>query len=356
MPNNLNTGTPDPRATIYGQGLKPSQQPASQPTNVPQGMTQSAVPREGLFGDPIVNAQPQPGIQTSPGVSANVQVVEPPANPARQNILDLLDRNLTPQSTRQATSQNNVNPSNVNRNPAQPIIGSDGKPLTYEELAARYQASSGAGRAENDKVKEMEQKLEGYKAYEPIINAMQRDPNLINHMGEYYTEGNKTPANVLQKLGLPDDFVVDMDEAVKNPNSDSAKVFNESMKTVAKSAVGEYAQYRNKIDAQTNQKKEFQAATGLDDSKMAQFQEWGKGKKLKMTDLYALYQMEHGQPMATQIQNQENRNDLNYVNEVQNIPPSLGNMGSPGTGFSSDDQVFMEVFGINLEKQNLFGN
>jgi len=89
---------------------------------------------------------------------------------------------------------------------------------TEGNLMKRYQDSSREAKRLYEENKSME-------PYIPIINAMKEDPQLIRHVRGYFEGGGEAPKSMKERMGLDDDFIFDVDEALSNPESDSAKMF-----------------------------------------------------------------------------------------------------------------------------------
>ena len=88
-----------------------------------------------------------------------------------------------------------------------------------DNLEKRYSDSSREAKRLNSQLQEIE-------PYMPLLNAMKEDPNLINHVRDYFQGGGSAPESVKERLGLDEDFVFDYDEALSDPKSSSAKLFN----------------------------------------------------------------------------------------------------------------------------------
>ena len=87
-----------------------------------------------------------------------------------------------------------------------------------DALQKRYSDSSREAKRLNGKLNELE-------PYMPILDAMREDPNLIQHVRNYFEGGGQAPESMAQNMELPEDFQFDPDDAFTDPKSDSAKVF-----------------------------------------------------------------------------------------------------------------------------------
>ena len=83
----------------------------------------------------------------------------------------------------------------------------------------RYKDSQRGAQAMNNELKTL-------KPFVPVLNAMKQDSGLVQHVRDYFEGGGAPVKSVQERLGLAEDFVYDQTEALENPDSDSAKVFN----------------------------------------------------------------------------------------------------------------------------------
>ena len=86
-----------------------------------------------------------------------------------------------------------------------------------ETLQKRYSDSSREAKRLNGKLSELE-------PYMPLLDAMREDPNLIQHVRNYFEGGGQTPETMTERLNLDEDFAFDADDAFSKHESDSAKV------------------------------------------------------------------------------------------------------------------------------------
>ena len=96
----------------------------------------------------------------------------------------------------------------------------------------RYSDSSREAQRLNTDIKDL-------KPFVPVLEAMKNDSGLVEHVRDYLVNGGQPTKTVAEKLNLKEDFVFDGNEAVTDPNSDSAKVFNAQVDTVVNNKVGQ---------------------------------------------------------------------------------------------------------------------
>ena len=135
-------------------------------------------------------------------------------------------------------------------------------------------------KAENDKL----------KPYESLINVLEQDAELVNVVLDYLDKGTKP--NIKESLNLGDDFVFDMDEAISDPNSKSAQVFNTIVDKRADKRVSDTIgteRQKAKQAAQKrnlhNQTKEFVKTNDMNEGQFKDLSNWAQSHKLTWDDI-----------------------------------------------------------------------
>ena len=165
-------------------------------------------------------------------MSENVQVSNAPENGAPESAVGMssegffeaLDTQVNggiledaPPSSEQTTSQELENAGNQFLAEQQQKESPAEGQADIENLQKRYSDSSREAKRLSGRLSEIE-------PYMPILDAMREDPNLIQHVRNYFEGGGQAPQTMTEKLALPEDFVFDADDAFSTPDSDSAKV------------------------------------------------------------------------------------------------------------------------------------
>ena len=81
-----------------------------------------------------------------------------------------------------------------------------------------------------------------YKSVEsfvPVLEAMKNDGGLVDHVREYLVNGGKPAQSIQDQLKLGEDFVFDQQEAMSDPDSDSAKLMNAHVDGMVQNRVGQ---------------------------------------------------------------------------------------------------------------------
>ena len=189
------------------------------------------------------------------------------------------------EDTTEATQQSISDPEQVTRN--QETVGSnsvdwdnDGNP--YKK---RYADSS------REAVKLAEQ----YKSVEPfvpVLEAMKNDSGLVEHVRDYLVNGGQPSKTIQSSLGLDEDFIYNEQEAMADPNSDSAKLMNAHVDTIVQQRVGSMLQHekqnaskqaveRKRLDEEARFRKE----SGMSDNEYMEMVDWAKTHTLTLDDI-----------------------------------------------------------------------
>jgi FtsZ-binding cell division protein ZapB len=197
------------------------------------------------------------------------------------------------------------------------------------------------------------------KPFEPLMDVMRKDSGLITHIKDYLKDGGKPSKSVKEELGLDEDFHYDPNEALDNPESDSAKVFEAHVDKAVKGKVdGALKIERTKV-AQANAKnvlvKEanaFRTKHNIDNDTMKAVLQRAATSKLNFEDAYLLVNKSGVQKnMANSV-----RNDVaQQMQNVRNIPQSASQTNSAQADKSPADSVFDSLLGSDDNVDNLFG-
>ena len=205
----------------------------------------------------------------------------------------------------------------------------------------------------------MNQQFRELKPFIPVLDAMKRDSGLVQHVRDYLQQGGNPSKNVQQKLNLSEDFEYDQQEAIKNPDSDSAKVLNAQVETVVNKRVNDILtkekQNSHKMRAGLIKKKqeaEFRNKYKMSDDQFEDFKKSASQRKLTYDDVYYLLNKDQ---TNKNVANATKEDMLKQMKSVQNMPTSASDSNSQGRPEASqDDSVFDIMAGID-EADDLFG-
>ena len=213
-----------------------------------------------------------------------------------------------------------------------------------DTLQKRYSDSSREAKRLNGKLKELE-------PYMPILDAMREDPNLINHVRNYFEGGGQTPETMNQKLNLDEDFVFDAEEAFGKPDSDSAKVLGATIDGIVQRRLGNALKTQKNENAKLAREAQFKQKMNMTDEQWKEFVDYAQSKSLELEDIYFLMNRKN---RDEQIANNARQEIHNKMREVQQQPTTLATQGSTAVEQSTDDKVFDTILGSGSELEKAF--
>ena len=242
--------------------------------------------------------------------------------------------------TEQVTQQQTVGSDNVGWD-------DDGNP--YKK---RYQDSSREAVKLRERYKEVE-------PFVPVLEAMKNDSGLVEHVRDYLVNGGNTPKSVQEHLGLDEDFMFDANEAMTDPDSDSAKVLNAQVDKVVQHRVGQIyqAEKANAVKVQRDARqqtmeRDFIKKKGMSDEQFATFKEAAQNHVLTLDDID--YLLNRDQANANVVQSTKN-DMLTQMKNVRNIPTTASGANSQTEEKNPDDTLFDGILGLDGDLDNLFG-
>ena len=242
--------------------------------------------------------------------------------------------------TEQVTQQQTVGSDNVGWD-------DDGNP--YKK---RYQDSSREAVKLRERYKEVE-------PFVPVLEAMKNDSGLVEHVRDYLVNGGNTPRSVQEHLGLDEDFMFDANEAMTDPDSDSAKVLNAQVDKVVQHRVGQIyqAEKANAVKVQRDARqqtmeRDFIKKKGMSDEQFATFKEAAQNHVLTLDDID--YLLNRDQANANVVQSTKN-DMLTQMKNVRNIPTTASGANSQTEEKNPDDTLFDGILGLDGDLDNLFG-
>ena len=214
-----------------------------------------------------------------------------------------------------------------------------------ETLKQRYADSSKEGKRLSGKLNELE-------PYVPIINAMKDDPNLVTHVRNYFEGGGQAPKNMKEQLKLDEDFVFDPDEAVSEPDSDSARVLQSTIDGVVQKRLSDTLGKQKAENQRLSQESDFRQRYEMNEDEWTDFRDFAKQKTLTLDDIYYLKNRESRETNIAKDASTQVAQQMKNVNER---PQSLATTGSQQVESSQDDQLFNSILGIDKDLESAFG-
>jgi hypothetical protein len=282
-------------------------------------------------------------------VEVNIDTLPPEANPletGKEDFFDQLDRQvmgsaLEPSEQSSSPTQVGQTTSHIENSVVSESVDND-----YTTLEKRYSDSSREAKRLNTRLTELE-------PYLPVLDAMKEDPNLVSHVRGYFEGGGSAPKDLKSQLGLNEDFMFDYDEAISDPNSGSAKLFQATVDGVVQRRIGEFAQQQTAKNAKVADEAKFREQYKVNDGEYGELVDFAKGHKLTLEDVYFLKNREgRDQVVADNVRREQ-------VNQMKNAragtPQSIASVGNESRGEQSlDDQVFDQLLGVG-ERLNDIG-
>ncbi len=200
-----------------------------------------------------------------------------------------------------------------------------------DNLEKRYSDSSREAKRLNSQLQEIE-------PYMPLLNAMKEDPNLINHVRDYFQGGGSAPESVKERLGLDEDFVFDYDEALSDPKSSSAKLFNATVDGVVQRRLGDFAQQQSIQSRKALEESAFKDKYKVSNEDYSDLMDYAKSHKLTLEDVYYLKNRDNRDAQVAEGARQE---IVQQMKNVRTMPPSVASAGNEQRDEQSvDDAVF----------------
>ena len=216
----------------------------------------------------------------------------------------------------------------------------------------RYTDSSREAVKWRDRYKEVEQ-------FVPVLDAMKNDSGLVEHVRDYLQSGGAPAKSIQEKLNLDEDFIFDQQEAMTDPESDSAKVMNAHVDSLVQRRVTDVlnAEKAKNIQMQQAQKMqrdevEFKAKHNMSDEDYAVFKDAAQNHKMTLDDIHYLLNKNNNEK---NVASNTKKEMLNQMKNVRNMPTSASGANSQGETVSEDRNVFNSILGTGDSVDNLFG-
>ena len=229
----------------------------------------------------------------------------------------------------------------------EPVAAQDDHQHDYEK---RYKDSSREARKLREKLSEMEQ-------YEPLLNRLKEDTGMVNAIKQY-VEGGQQPQNMQQALNLPEDFVFDLDEAMRDSNSNSAKALEHTISGVVDRRVNtQLEQERQMQQRETNKAQQmrdaesFKEKMNITNDEFDDMMEWAKSHNTSLEDIYYL---KNRSQRDQQVARGAKEDMLQQMKSVRNMPTSVANQNTIKADISEEDRIFQALKNVDSGLDDLF--
>lgn len=216
----------------------------------------------------------------------------------------------------------------------------------------RYKDSSSEAQRLKQQLTEVEQ-------YQPLIERLKDDTGMVNAIKNYVDKGEQPTQDVKQALNLPDDFVFDLEDAVTNASSLSAKALEHTISNAVDHRVNnQLRQDREARKSETLKEQnareaaEFKKSQNLSDEEYQEMMDWANNHKTSIEDIY--YLKNRGE-VNQNVAKTAKADMLKQMKSVRNIPQSVSNSNSTGKAeINHEDQVFEALKNVDSGLDNLF--
>ena len=199
--------------------------------------------------------------------------------------------------------------------------------------------------------KRLNNQLQDLEPYMPLLNAMKEDPNLISHVRGYFEGGGSAPKSVKEQLGLDEDFVFDYDDALSNPDSQSAKLFNATVDGVVQRRLGDFARKQSEQSRRASEETSFKSKHNVSDEDYNDLMSYAKSHKLTLEDVYYLKNRDN---RDNEVANNTRNEVIQQMKNVRQMPTSVASSGNTQREEKSiDDAVFDKLLSEGTELNKL---
>ena len=203
---------------------------------------------------------------------------------------------------------------------------------------------------------------EQYKDVEPfvpVLQAMKNDSGLVDHVRDYLVNGGKPAKSIQEQLNLGEDFLFDQQEAMTDPDSDSAKLMNAHVDRMVQGRVGQMiqaekqrAQQVQQANTRVTEEQAFREKNSMSDKDFETFKVKAQEHVMTLDDVnYLLNRNQNNDNVANSVK----KDMLNQMKNVRNMPTSASGANNQDPGRSESDEVFDAIKGLDNGVDNLFG-
>ena len=212
-----------------------------------------------------------------------------------------------------------------------------------------------------DSSREAVKLAEQYKSVEPfvpVLEAMKNDSGLVEHVRDYLVNGGQPSKSIQSSLGLDEDFMYNEQEAMSDPDSDSAKLMNAHVDKIVQQRVGGMMQREKERASQQaverkrlDEEARFRKESGMSDDEYMNMVDWAKTHTLTLDDINYL---KNKQKVASNVADATKKDMLGQMKNVRDMPSTVSGANSHTQEKSAENSVFDALLGTDGELDNLF--
>ena len=199
--------------------------------------------------------------------------------------------------------------------------------------------------------------LDGVSQYQPLIERLKEDTGMVDAIKNYVENGSQ-PVDVKQALNLPEDFVFDLDDAVANPGSLSAKALEYTISGVVDRRVNTKLQQDNAVRKEETQKQqqlreagEFKQRMNISDDEYSTMMDWAGRHKTSLEDIY--YLKNRGQ-RDQKVAKGAKEDMLKQMKSLRDIQTSVSNQNTVKADVRHEDALFEALKNVDEGLEGLF--
>ena len=244
----------------------------------------------------------------------------------------------------------NPEPQPVEKSVTQAPVETQGNPDSEETTVnyeKRYQDSS-------REAQKMKAELDEVRPFMPLLQRMNEDEGLVETVKDYLVNGRPST-----QLELPEDFDFDIQDAISNPTSDSAKYFNSLMDNAVTQKVNtimgaekEKTQQQQAQQQQAKDAEEFKQRMKVNDEQFSEMMDWANNHNMTYDDLHYL---KNRDKISANVSNATRKDMLNQMQSVREIPTSQSNVNSVEVQEDPNKSVLDAIKNLDGGTDNLFG-
>jgi len=203
---------------------------------------------------------------------------------------------------------------------------------------------------------------EQYKSVEPfvpVLEAMKEDSGLVDHVRDYLENGGAPAKTIQEKLDLGEDFMYDANEAVSDPESDSAKVMNAHVDSIVKQRIGQVVETEKEnavavksAQIQRESESDFREKYEMGDDEFQSMLSEAKSHKISLEDIHYILNKDKN---TANVRNSTQKEMLNQMKNVRTMPTSNSDANNIGETRNTEEQLFDSIFGDAGAEESLFG-
>jgi len=191
--------------------------------------------------------------------------------------------------------------------------------------------------------KEVKASYDKVKPYSSLISVLEQDAGLVNMIKDYLDNGT-SPRN---EHNLPEDFVMDMDEAIADPNSQSAKVLDSYIDKKSEKRVNDMlhverqkASKAAEVRRLRGQAKEFIQKNKMTEEQFKELDGWAQNHKMTWEDIYLL---KNRNKVNANIANDSKQQVIDQMRSVQSAPPTASSAGGEVAGDTDHNDAIFDL-------------